>query len=67
MVYVGYCLFSLCGIPISIREVLSSLGGGMKHYLDIAQSTLKILVRLPSYYPRPLLEFPYVMNVPQMN
>ena len=37
MVYVGYCLFSLCGIPISIREVLSSLGGAMGRYLDIAQ------------------------------
>ena len=37
MVYVGYCLFSSYGILNSIREVLRSLGGGMRRYLHIAQ------------------------------
>ena len=62
MVYVGYFLFSLYGIPTSIREVLESLGGGMGHYLDIAQYALKVLVRVPRFCPRPLLECFYVMN-----
>ena len=44
--------------PISIREVLLSLGGGMRLYLDIAQYTLKVLVRVPTSCPRPLLECP---------
>ena len=37
MVYIGYFLFSLHGITISIREILGSLGGGMGCYLDIEQ------------------------------
>ena len=44
IVYVGYCLFSLYGIPTSIGEVLSSLGAGMRCYLEIAQKALKMLV-----------------------
>ena len=37
MVFVAYFLFSSNGIPTNIREVLLSLGGCMRHYLDIAQ------------------------------
>ena len=62
MVYVGYCLFSSYGIPTSIREVLWSLGGGMRHYLDIAQHALKVLVKVSRSSQRPLLECPYMMN-----
>ena len=36
MVYVGYCLFSSCGVHASVGEVLGSLGSGIIRYLDIA-------------------------------
>ena len=58
MVYVVYCLFSSYGTPNSIREVLCSLGVGMRHYLDIAQYPMKVLVGVPRSYPRPLFECP---------
>ena len=58
MVYVGYCLFSSCGILTSSREVLRSLGSGMRRYLDIPEQALKMLVRVPRSCLRPLLECP---------
>ena len=36
VVYVGYCLFSSCGVHASVGEVLGSLGSGIIRYLDIA-------------------------------
>ena len=58
MVNISFCLCLSYGMPTSIREVLWSLDGGMRHFLDLAQYALKVLVGVPSSCPRPLVEFP---------
>ena len=59
MVYFGYWLFSSYGKPTSIEEVLWSLGGGMGHYLDIAQLGFEDVSEwVVRSCQRPLLEFP---------